>query len=802
VGFYGGNISTMAAWTQTFTTDRHSVQIMPNFVDVTTSLELTDDTNFYCPLLSEVPTTIQGKYRMVNTSMGAYGVGYQDVYDLALSAIASPANSSNAGELCLQDYVPVRFELQNTGVIYHDFSIDPITLHFSVAAMANIPAFDTLLLIDTGSLSRKSMQVFELMNHLDVSHLSTYAITGWITNAKDTIPENDTLRTVYQNLRLWLPVDEDFSGGIPNEFNVQADNTPAQWQQITQGSGADTVVRPVFGNGMLAFSGTQGAMSTLYNSQIDLSGTVQPLLSFWYFHDTIPSIDYTDVRITVDGGATYNNLLSITKYDAVYGWKEYNVDLSSYANHSCVILAFEAMEKSPSADVVQYIDRILIKASSDLEVSEIIMPELSVCDLQNKEVKVVIHSGTNQAINLSESQLAVEIPNYGGSPILVAFPHTQLAGNTYDTITLPNLIDLDTGNYTLKAYITTPIDNFSGNDTATYTIDIRPALSVRAIESGSQASPLDACIPVNQMLSIRNHGNVDLSDIRIRLRVLVNAQTDTILEEMLTGITITAGDSLRYTLSSTYIVPYTSIYGVLVEAMGCDSAKINANTSVSEYVNTDDLELLRIDNPPVNGLDTVGKQIYVKITLHNNSLVNFFTNIKATVELRGSNGAVIGLPYAEAVPDIPMSSADTSFTFAQAYTVPNDSVYTLTVFISDLYGNPIDHFRTNDTARVTRKTVTSTDGIAETGSSRISMSQNIPNPSNGTTRIDYSLPTDGEVSFHVYTISGQELFNQVVETTSGKHSIDLNITSLASGIYFYSMEFKGQRIVKRMSVAL
>jgi hypothetical protein len=68
--------------------------------------------------------------------------------------------------------------------------------------------------------------------------------------------------------------------------------------------------------------------------------------------------------------------------------------------------------------------------------------------------------------------------------------------------------------------------------------------------------------------------------------------------------------------------------------------------------------------------------------------------------------------------------------------------------------------------------------------------------------VDYSLPTDGEVTFHVYTISGQELFNQVVETTSGKHSIELNTTSLAAGVYFYSMEFKGQRIVKRMSVEL
>jgi hypothetical protein len=118
----------------------------------------------------------------------------------------------------------------------------------------------------------------------------------------------------------------------------------------------------------------------------------------------------------------------------------------------------------------------------------------------------------------------------------------------------------------------------------------------------------------------------------------------------------------------------------------------------------------------------------------------------------------------------------------------------------DENGLRTDSYPKNDTIKAVRKT--DYVGIAETGNDRISMSQNTPNPANGTTRIDYSLPTDGEVTFHVYTISGQELFNQVVETTSGRHSIELNTTSLASGIYFYSMEFKGQRIVKRMSVAL
>jgi hypothetical protein len=800
IGYAEGNITTMQDWQQVITTDQHSVSSLPNFVD-TTSLELADYTDMYCYRLVNVPINIHGNARTVYTTMGAQGIGIADVYDMALSAITSP---TNIGELCSPDYTPVRIELLNTGIVDHDFSTDPITVHFSVSAAPNIPAFDTLVLIDTGSLTIQRKLVIELMSSMDVSRLGDYYLTGWISNAKDTMPENDTLRTIYQNLRLRLPIDEDFSGSISIAFRVRADNTPAVWQQITQGIGTDTAVRPVFGTGMLSFVGSRGAMSTLSSQQIDLSGAVQPRLSFWYFHDTIPDLnDYTDVRITVDGGATYNTLLSLTKYDAVYGWKEYNVDLSSYANHSCVILSFEAMEKSPSEDVVQYIDRVRITALQDVAIREIIMPVLGACDLQNKEVKVVINTATNQAVDLSGSQLAIEIPNYSGSPITVAFPHTPLAGNAYDTITLPNLIDLDTGNYTIKAYITTPVDDNQGNDTAYYTVNIRPALSITVIASSELISPIDAGLSINQRVTITNTGNTPLSDIRLRLHVLVSGQPEVLVEETLEGITLAAGDSLsNYLFTHEYVVPWNPAYAIMVEAKGCDSAKIYAFGYTDEYVNTDDLALLRIDNPTDNGLDTISKQVYVKITLHNNSMVNYFQGVKATVELRLSDGILAGLPYGEAIPsDIPLA-VDTSYTFTQAYTVPNDSTYTVTVFITDLYGNPIDHFRTNDTARVIRRT-TGSIGISNIKEgTAISMEQNTPNPATGTTRIGYSIPTDGEVIFHVYTISGQELFNQVVETTSGKHSIELNTTSLASGIYFYSMEFKGQRIVKCMSVSM
>jgi hypothetical protein len=199
-------------------------------------------------------------------------------------------------------------------------------------------------------------------------------------------------------------------------------------------------------------------------------------------------------------------------------------------------------------------------------------------------------------------------------------------------------------------------------------------------------------------------------------------------------------------------------------------------------------------------VDTVGTSKNITVSLKNKSFATAFTDVKikaAIVDSKGNTTASLD----ETIRFTIRLESDTTYSFAASYTVPNDTSYSLIVSILDENGLRTDNYPANDTIKVVRKTDASI-GIAETGNARISMSQNTPNPATDKTRIDYSLPTDGEVTFHVYTISGQELFNQVVETTSGKHSIDLNITSLASGIYFYSMEFKGQRIVKRMNVSM
>jgi len=71
-----------------------------------------------------------------------------------------------------------------------------------------------------------------------------------------------------------------------------------------------------------------------------------------------------------------------------------------------------------------------------------------------------------------------------------------------------------------------------------------------------------------------------------------------------------------------------------------------------------------------------------------------------------------------------------------------------------------------------------------------SLSQNYPNPFNPSTRIDYQLPSDANVTIELYDVTGQKIatmFNR--EMKAGYQSFDLDASRLgmASGVYIYRM---------------
>jgi hypothetical protein len=251
--------------------------------------------------------------------------------------------------------------------------------------------------------------------------------------------------------------------------------------------------------------------------------------------------------------------------------------------------------------------------------------------------------------------------------------------------------------------------------------------------------------------------------------------------------------SATYRFINPYIVPWNTTCYVRVTAnLGCQVALSKNIDEKEECVDTRDLYIVNIDNPS-SAKDNIGSSIQVRATIGNHSNLIPFAGLNITFVVTNSQG-IQEDKFTEITSAIG-TSATVSHTFSRSYTVPNDSVYYLTVYIenNDIYLN-------NDTITIRRETTNV--GINSTGNVNIfTLAQNIPNPANNSTRIDYSVPESGEVIFHVYSISGQLLYSKTAETERGTHSIELNTARFTAGVYFYSMEYKGQRLVKQLIIS-
>ena len=79
-------------------------------------------------------------------------------------------------------------------------------------------------------------------------------------------------------------------------------------------------------------------------------------------------------------------------------------------------------------------------------------------------------------------------------------------------------------------------------------------------------------------------------------------------------------------------------------------------------------------------------------------------------------------------------------------------------------------------------------GVPET----FKVSQNYPNPFNPSTKINYDLPFDGNVSVKIFDMSGKELFTIVNQNqTAGYYSFNFDGSSLSTGAYFYRVSVIG-----------
>ncbi|MBI2419394.1 MAG: T9SS type A sorting domain-containing protein [Ignavibacteriales bacterium] len=81
------------------------------------------------------------------------------------------------------------------------------------------------------------------------------------------------------------------------------------------------------------------------------------------------------------------------------------------------------------------------------------------------------------------------------------------------------------------------------------------------------------------------------------------------------------------------------------------------------------------------------------------------------------------------------------------------------------------------------------------------LEQNYPNPFNPETVISYVLPASNHVTLTVYDMLGNTV-NQLVNgrQSAGKHTLSFSGKNLASGVYYYTLNYNGNSISKKMAL--
>jgi hypothetical protein len=706
--------------------------------------------------------------------------------NLSLMSMSSPVDD---GSVCERDYSPTRINVVNVGADTWDFSVNNVDIAYEITIPTGI-IYTGIVPVRSGSLASENTRIVELMPQLPTLYAGSYVIKAWLMNAPDSVRLDDTITYTYHSKRTSVPLDEYFTNPVlSTEFSTTpllGMDTWTPYQPVPPDH-----VQPLTSTGVLRYAGTAGSMSVFGTRQLELAGAINPRLDFWYYHDATAPVDddsYTEVIVVTDNVPHVEMALLRRNGN---GWTKYSVDLSPYTKARCALIEFQSMNGNRTGVSEQFIDRIFITSDIDIEVSSItVSPEItasSVCNLNNKTVSVVIRSTMNQVIDFSQhpTNLRVEIP--GMSPIIYPLTSGTILG--YRTITIPiaSNVSIPKGTHTLRAYLTPPIDNLNMNDTAKLFLDIRPDLTI-------MASPLSAdpdCQPngstAKQDVTVKNTGNMNIQGITVELRI---PQVLLVLQETI-QTNLAPGESAIVTFN--YEVPGMLDYEVRIAAyMNCDKTLVSDTVFFQECVEINDLAVINaiVHQGEAYEIDIMNTSNDIEVILQNVSRYVDYSNVNIYAQVEGH----IATTLADVVPIVNFSDT-TLFRFKEKYLVPNrKGDYFIKVFIES-----VDNIPSNDTLLITR-TAGQKTGISSAVANMFSLGQNIPNPAKNSTMIEYSIPEQGEVIFNVHSISGQLLYTQAIQSEFGKHFIELNISDFAAGIYIYSVEYKGQKLVKRMSV--
>ena len=789
-----GSSMGLSAWQNLYKNDNlHSIAIAPIFNDTSINTDISNYKDMICKNVG-VNEDIIGNTRLSKTTMGCHApIILSTSPNLTMSEFVEPRDIVAGSGECVPDYTPIKLVVKNMGDSLVNFTNTPMKVSLQITGAVSLNV-DTTISID--SLDMYDSDTIEIIDNINLSSGVSY-LTAYLTCLADTIYRDDTLSKIYVGT-MTLPMDEDFANGMPATLSV-INNTTDGWAFTPDSNVVGNVVSQ-FGGAMLAFNGNRGANSMLYTSQINLTNVTSPIVEFWYYHDTSSTssnMDYTSVAYTLDNGTTFHRLIDVFKNNGTdHGWTKYTLPLDSAIGNSCVRVVFNAMHLSSSEyNGEQYLDRIIIKVKQDLSLTSLSVPELTSCDYTGKELGVVIGNETTQDINFESNPTSLQVNITGDTTLSYNIPLNSgiINGLNNDTLIIDNSFDFNPGTYYVYAKVVTAIDETPANDVLYDTIIVNPSIGVVATQVTGGNDNTD-CISigslVNQVVTLENDGNMDMEDVILTLNVydITGAKVQTI-EDTLAGV-FAVNQTTTYTFAEAYEVPEDVMYNVEIVANPMCNASLTYTDILTECVDQSDVEVTAFINPVDDeNCSSVGENIKVTVRVSNNNPNEDASGVVLHAIVTANGNTIAS--WTETLDDI--SAEDyIDFEFPQGFNVPSEADYTIVAYV-----NTVDAKAENDTLSMTKCTDL---GLAEQDGNVVFLGQNIPNPATTQTVVNYQVPTEGTVVFTLTTVTGQVIYTTTQEVEAGRNSVEFNTENLAAGIYFYTMDFNGQRLTKKMTI--
>ena len=796
------------------------------------SLELKDTTGFTCPRLSYVHKDITGKQRNAITLMGVYE--YLD-FDVSLS-VSYPANGSTA---CVVDMIPVEICLTNHGSDTLDISSRPVTLEIDINAIqirrlfsltsgiiAPLQSLNVVCdmpgVLGNINLSAKLYYQIDRVDTNDLCSIHTTIKRMYLKKDTFTVCPNQ-LPFLYQNRYFTEEGTYDIIytclNGCDSVFRLQL-YIDSIYKQI------DTVIFCNNHNPYYSWRGKQYFNSGLYydtlktaygcDSIFVLDLSINPT---FYITDTlhvcenILPIVYAD-SVLISAGTYVLNYQTMSGCDSVitlqlYTYPSYHLrDTLSICNNELPFTYGDSIFHAAGTYSVLFktmngCDSLI---TLHLQVNPIFIKTdtLIICNNELPFVygDSVFHSAGTYNIHYNTVN--------GCDSLMVLHLLVNPSFNQKETLYVcENDLPFSYGNYTFftEGIYDIPYQTINGCDSL-----IRLYLYVDS--SYHRSDTFSICqkqLPYTYGDSIfyaAGTYNIHLyktngCDSLITLRLFLHPDfqsldTISICENQLP---FSYGDSILYTHGN-YTINLQSIYG-------CDSI-VNLTLYVNPtYTQFDTVTICESELPYIYKNRIFTSKGNYDITYHTQTGCDSITKLTLYVlSIPAAPNKIYGdtvittigkyVYYIDPVKD----AQSYQWNISNVYWVGESTLDSILIDVSDLNDGYISVNSVNQCGQshMTSLHINAKTDINELADFSWKVEQNIPNPFSEKTSIPYQIPEDGFLSLIITSINGQVLYAKKIYSKAGNHEMEIDIHGFSNGIYYYSVEYNHERIVKKMTV--